>query len=167
MAVDKLTQDVVSLQNDMTHVGTVVDMLDVSIEKLTELSTTISQLLAVQGNRLDMQEKLQEKLQELVDKRKNETDDAINKAYLRMERMEEKFQQDIKDNNNKVDDEIADLNTNITQLLTDMKKEISDQHKSTDERIKTVEKWMWTIAGVTGTFVTLFTILEQFTNIFG
>jgi hemerythrin superfamily protein len=67
------------------QVGNLVDRLDVTIEKLTEVSTTVSQLLAVQGNRLDFQEKVAAKLEDLIEKRRVETETMIKDLHKKIE----------------------------------------------------------------------------------
>jgi len=44
--VKKLAETIATLQTDMAQVGTLVERLDVTIEKLTEVSTHVSNLLA-------------------------------------------------------------------------------------------------------------------------
>jgi uncharacterized coiled-coil protein SlyX len=117
--VKKLSEDVTSLQKDMAQVGTLVDRLDVTIEKLTEVSSTVSQLLAVQGNRLEFQEKVASKLEDLVEKRRQETDTMVKDLHTKIEKVESDTYKDIEANKDK---------------------EMSD-------RIGRLEKWMWTIVG--------------------
>lgn len=83
--VKKLAESVNDLQKDMAQVGTLVDRLDVTIEKLTEVSTTVSQLLAVQGNRLDFQEKVAAKLEDLIEKRRVETETMIKDLHKKID----------------------------------------------------------------------------------
>lgn len=137
--IRKLSENVVSLQKDMAQVGLLVDRLDVTIEKLTEVSSTVSQLLAVQGNRLEFHEKVQEKMQELVEKRRVETDTAINSVYGRIEKVEKDLQNDMVDTEEKIINKIDEL-----------KKDGENQHKELNQRMTRLEKWMWTMLGGLG-----------------
>lgn len=134
--VKKLAENVSHLQQDMAQVGALVDRLDVTIEKLTEVSSTVSQLLAVQGNRLEFQEKVQEKLQELVEKRRQETDANIKDVYIRIEKVEKDLQNDMVESENKIIAKIESLQVSGTQ-----------QHKEMGDRIARLEKWMWLVVG--------------------
>lgn len=116
--VKKLAENVSSLQKDMAQVGVLVDRLDITIEKLTEVSSTVSQLLAVQGSRLEFSEKVQEKLQDLVEKRRQETDDNIKAVYVRIEKVEKDLQ--------------IDMETSENKIIT---------------KIEEMQKWMWTAMG--------------------
>lgn len=147
--VKRLAENVSSLQQDMAQVGALVDRLDVTIEKLTEVSSTVSQLLAVQGNRLEFQEKVAEKLQDLVEKRRQETDTSIKEVYNRVEKVEKDLQKDIDDNQIEVIKEIKDLRT-----------EGQNQHKEMNDRIGRLEKWMWTLGGAAIIIAVLFNKIE-------
>jgi len=134
--VKKLSENVASLQKDMAQVGTLVDRLDITIEKLTEVSTTVSQLLAVQGNRLEFQEKIQERLEKMVEDRRIETDKGIKDVYVRIENVERGLQEDMDDNYTKIANKIEEL-----------KKEGNEQHKVLNDRMTRMEKWMWMLIG--------------------
>lgn len=134
--VKQLAVDVSELQKDMAQVGVLVDRLDVTIEKLTEVSTTVSQLLAVQGNRLEFQEKVAERLQELVEKRKQEMDNSIKDVYARVEKIEEDIYKEMESSHKDVLDEIKSL-----------KVDGAKQHQDMNDRIGRFERWMWTCIG--------------------
>jgi uncharacterized coiled-coil protein SlyX len=134
--IQSLSTKVADLQKDMAQVGTLVDRLDITIEKLTEVSTTVSQLLAVQGSRLEFQEKVAERLQEVVEKRRQETDNNIRELYVRIEKVESDLHGDIDRQNERVIDEIKSLRADGEK-----------QHKEMNERITRLEKWMWTVVG--------------------
>jgi monomeric isocitrate dehydrogenase len=144
--VKKLAENVSSLQKDMAQVGALVDRLDVTIEKLTEVSTSVSQLLAVQETRLEFHEKVQEKLQDLVEKRRQETDDNIKSVYNRIEKVEKDLQGDMEHTEDR-----------IIKKIEEMQKASSDQHEKINngitQRIDRLERWMWTVVG--GGFVVM------------
>jgi len=134
--VKKLSENVASLQKDMAQVGTLVDRLDITIEKLTEVSSTVSQLLAVQGNRLEFQEKVQERIEKMVEDRRQETDKNIKDVYVRIEKVEKDLQEEMDDTYNKIATKIEEL-----------KKEGTEQHKIINDRMTRMEKWMWMLIG--------------------
>lgn len=149
-ALEKLNDSVSALQRDMATVGTLVDRLDITIEKLTEVSTTVSQLLAVQGNRLEVQEKVQEKLQDMVEKRRLETEQSVKDIYSKMGQVETDLQEDMDKNHDKV----------ITKI-EELQKAGAEQHKEVNERIGRLEKWMWTLIGGSAIVAFLFNNFES------
>ena len=134
--VKKLSDTISTLQQDMAQVGTLVDRLDVTIEKLTEVSTRVSELLAVQGTRLLNQEKVSEQIQTLIETRRVETDTNIKDVYVRVERVE-------KDLYNEID---ASQKTVLTEIK-EMRAESTIQHNELKSKVNRLEKWMWTLIG--------------------
>lgn len=132
----RLEDNVNNLQRDMAQVGSLVERLDLTIEKLTEVSSNVSQLLAVQVMRLDNQEKMAEKLQDSVEKRKQETDNAIKEVYARIERVEKDLTVDMEKNQDKIIAKIEELRCDGTR-----------QHGELHTRMDRIEKWMWTLIG--------------------
>jgi DNA repair ATPase RecN len=134
--VKKLSDTISTLQQDMAQVGTLVDRLDVTIEKLTEVSTRVSELLAVQGTRLLNQEKVSEQIQTLIETRRVETDTNIKDVYIRVERVEKDLYNDIEASQTKVLTEIKE-----------MRAESTTQHNELKTKVNRLEKWMWTLIG--------------------
>lgn len=134
--VKKLSDSIGILQQDMAQVGALVERLDVTIEKLTEVSTRVSELLAVQGTRLEAQEKISDNLQGLIEKRRVETDTNIKDVYLRVEKVEKDLYNEIEASQEKVLNEIKE-----------MRAESTVQHNELKSKVNRLEKWMWTMIG--------------------
>lgn len=134
--IRKIEENVSSLQRDMAQVGTLVDRLDITIEKLTEVSTTVSQLLAVQLNRLEVQEKTSDKIQEIIEQRRVETDKSINEVYDHIDKIETNLQTEMRQNQEK-----------ILKKIDELKTEGYVQHKQINDRMTKIEKWIWILIG--------------------
>lgn len=130
------SQRIAELEKDMAQVGSLVDRLDVTIEKLTEVSTTVSQLLAVHDSRLEHQEKIGEKLQDLVETRRVETEGYVKDLHSKIDRVEKDLTDDIEDSNKEVIKKIEELHDKTTM-----------QHKEINERFTKAERWMYLCAG--------------------
>lgn len=134
--LQKLESDVTSLQRDMAQIGVLVDRLDVTIEKLTEVSTTVARLLAVQENRLENQEKIADKVQSSLESHKIETNKMVKDLYDKIHDVEEDLIRDMDSNQDKVIKKIEEL-----------KSEGSVQHQEMSNRLNRLEKWMWILLG--------------------
>lgn len=134
--VKKLADTISILQQDMAQVGTLVERLDVTIEKLTEVSSRVSELLAVQGTRLENQEKVSEQIQTLIEKRRVETDSNIKDVYIRVERVEKDLY-----------DEIEASQEKVLREIKEMRAESTTQHNELKGKVNRLEKWMWTCIG--------------------
>lgn len=152
--IKDLDKRVSNLQNDMNHIDSLIDRLDTTIEKLTEVSTTVSQLLAVQGSRLVMQEKVAESLQSKMDKHKEDTERNNKEIYNKIDTVEREVHNEIQSTNKAVINEIKSLRGDIKEQSTDWKK----QNVDISSRIDKLERWSWLIFG--GAMV-IFTLLDK------
>lgn len=135
-SIIKLADDVSYLQQDMAKVGLLVDRLDTTIDKLTEVSSNISQLLAVHENKLSTLELLSKNITDMVEKRRIETEDKLQQLHARISSGEKELAE-------KIDLQYDE----ILEEIKEMRKESADQHSKLSARITAMEKWMWIIVG--------------------
>ena len=120
----------------MAKVDTLVERLDVTIEKLTEVSANVSQLLAVQENRLVTQEKMADKLQEHLENNKKETEISFKEVYSKISMIEKELTEDMEETKDKV-----------IQRIDELSKEGTGQHNALNDRISKIERYMWILIG--------------------
>jgi septation ring formation regulator EzrA len=137
--VDKLVDDISHLRKDMAVVGALVDRLDTTIDKLTDISNSVSSLLAVHETKLTTQEILSKQLADLVETRRVETDEKVQLLHNRISNGEKEIKEQI-------DQQYDELMTEIKA----MRAESVAQHNTLSERITTMEKWMWLVVGGSG-----------------
>lgn len=145
--VNKLAEDMSYLRKDMAVVGALVDRLDTTIDKLTDISNSVSSLLAVHETKLTSQEIISKQLADLVEARRVETDDKIQILHERISSGERELKTSI-------DDQYDELMKEIKA----MRAESTVQHNTLSDRITTMEKWMWTVIGgsaIVGGLITL------------
>lgn len=145
--VNKLAEDMSYLRKDMAVVGALVDRLDTTIDKLTDISNSVSSLLAVHETKLTSQEIISKQLADLVEARRVETDDKIQILHERISSGERELKESI-------DDQYDELMKEIKE----MRAESTVQHNTLSNRITTMEKWMWTVIGgsaIVGGLITL------------
>lgn len=116
--IHKIHNEVIALQKDMSQINSLVDKLDLTIEKLTDVSSNVSRLLAVHETRLENQEKAGSQLATMIEKNKEQIDVELQKIY----------------------DRIADTKK-------DLRQEIDDRHDEVMSELKQIQKWMWLVSG--------------------
>jgi methyl-accepting chemotaxis protein len=154
--LNELSREVSKLKTDMAQVNTLVDRLDVTIEKLTEVSTTVSQLLAVQGSRLEQQEKSATQLSLLLEKRRDEASENYEMLHKRITSSERDFKHEIEKLNDKILDEMKAMRDDNAKQQQAMIKKITD-----------LEKWVWVVSGgaaVVGFLISHVIDLSKFFN---
>lgn len=133
---NKLAEDVSYLSRDMAVINTLVGRLDATIDKLTDISTSVSSLLAVHETKLTSQEIISKQLSDLVETRRVEIDDKVKTLHERISSGEREIKE-------KIDDQYDELMKEIKE----MRAESTIQHNTLSDRITTMEKWMWTVIG--------------------
>lgn len=145
--VNKLAEDMSYLRKDMAVVGALVDRLDTTIDRLTDISNSVSSLLAVHETKLTSQEIISKQLADLVEARRVETDDKIQILHERISSGEREIKE-------KIDDQYDEL----MKEFKEMRAESTLQHNTLSDRITTMERWMWTVIGgsaIVGGLITL------------
>ena len=135
-SVNKLAEDVSYLNRDMAVVNTLVGRLDMTIDKLTDISSNVSNLLAVHETKLTSQEIISKQLSDVVEARRVETDDKFQLLHERISSGERELKANI--------DEQYD---ELMKEIKEMRAESAAQHTTLSDRITAMEKWMWTVIG--------------------
>ena len=131
-----IRKDISSLQQDMAKVNVISSRIDTTLEKLTEVSSSVAKLLAVHENRIDQQEKVSAHLSDLIEKRKDEYDKMIGNIYSRINETEKELYREIESTTDKV-----------VKELKQMREEQNNQHVEMNKRINKIEKWIWIVSG--------------------
>ena len=113
------------MANDFEQLERIVEKLDVSIDKLTEVSNNVSKLLAVHDTRLNVIEK---------DTVRNEDD--IRDIHVKMDNI-------AKEINKKLDQSMQ----NSVDGHAKIQAAIEEQIKGIDARVRVLEVWRWLVIG--------------------
>lgn len=127
-----------AVEVELEVLKSVVNKLDSSLEKISEVSNSIARLLAVHNERLDTLEKT-------GDKRENEIRDLHSRITTqtreileKLEAVEKKIEQRMKEN--------SDASSAAHKSIQN---EINQDLKYLDKRMKVQENWRWYILGIT------------------
>ena len=113
------------MANDFEQLERIVEKLDISIDKLTEVSNNVSRLLAVHDTRINIIEK---------DTVRNEDD--IRDIHVKMDNI-------AKEINKKLDQSMA----NSVEGHARIQAAIEEQLKGIDARVRVLEVWRWLVIG--------------------
>jgi ferritin-like metal-binding protein YciE len=101
------------------------DRLDAVVEKLTDIQSDLNKMIAVHEQRLNQTEKQMNTLEDVVEKRREESDVKLKDVYDTMRTEDKK----------------------ILDELKNMREEASKQHSALSERFNKMEKILWTYMG--------------------
>ena len=136
------------LEQDLRQMGGLFDRLDISIEKITELNTTIKEVLAVHEQRISATEVDIERTYDTFEEK-------YEQLHSRISTVNRELVKDLKNNTDKVMDAVLDM------------RESMDTHaKIHDDRIRSLEKRQWMMMGAAAVLGFLIGNTEFFQLIF-
>lgn len=134
--------DVELLKRDIDRLGVLFDKLDVTIEKLTEVSSSLNRMLAVHENRLVQQEESTRTLFSIIEDRRRQS--------------EEKYDQ--------FSDKITSVRDDIQVKLADSMDKMSERLDEMAKSVNHLDRWKYFVIGgaiVIGFLISRLPILEK------
>ena len=132
------------MEKDIKQMSSLFGKLDISIEKITELNTSIKEVLAVHEQRISDTEIDIERTYDTFDEK-------YEQLHSRISTVNRELVKDLKDNTDKVMDAVMQLRDGI------------DEHaKFHDDRIRSLEKRQWMMMGADAVLRFLIGNLEFF-----
>lgn len=110
---------------ELDHMEKRQNRIEDAIERLTEISSDLNKMLAVQEQRLSQQEKITNVMEETLERRREEYDRKLQTVYDVMRAEDNK----------------------ILEELEDMRKEQKNQHKEIADKMTALEKIIWMYLG--------------------
>ena len=129
MVEANLQTKIAVMESDIKQMTSLFGRLDVSIEKITELNTTITEVLAVHEQRISATEVDIERTYDTFEEK-------YEQLHSRISTVNRELVKDLKNNTDKVMDAVLDM------------RESMDTHaKIHDDRIRSLEKRQWMMMG--------------------
>jgi chromosome segregation ATPase len=113
------------MANEIESLEKIVEKLDLSIDKLTEVSNNVSKLLAVHDTRLNV-----------IEKDTVQNEDDIRDIHHKIEVL-------VKELSVKIDKSM----TNSTEGHAKIMEKVDEKIKGIDARVKVLEVWRWLVIG--------------------
>jgi rubrerythrin len=127
-----LKTDVEIIKRDVSAIQGFSVKIDDAIEKLAEVSNSISKMLIVNENKLQNHDQMIDGIKLAMSERKNDFEKQVDALHVRITLMQSENH--------------ADRDKHHKELLAAVK-EISEMQKSMDTRITTLEQWKWYVLG--------------------
>ena len=126
-----------ALDIEIEVLKSVVNKLDTSLQKISEVSNSIGRLLAVHDERLN-------NLEKVVDKRSSDIDNLHARITTTTKEVVDKIEQMAQ----KIDSKLRAAESLSTIQHADIKKEIQEDVKGIEKRLSVLEQWRWYVLGV-------------------
>jgi chromosome segregation ATPase len=125
-----------SVDSQVKVLESVVDRIDTSIEKLTEVSNSIGKLLAVHDERLNTLEKVHDRQEDDIRDLHSRISTISREICDKLDQVETALESQIKDHSN-----------NSERMHKELKGDLDSKLKNLDDRINLLERWRWLILG--------------------
>ncbi len=137
LTVKSLETELAIVKNEIGQIGHLFSKLEITLEKITNVSTNVSQILAVHERRL------------------HETDLQFESVKNRMEIGDGRVKEDIKDLHSRVTSTSREVEEKMTReiekvlhAIQDLKTHMLEKDTKLEERIETLERWRWIMVGI-------------------
>lgn len=130
--LNTLKTDVEIIKRDISAIHSFSGKIDDAIEKMAEVSNSISKMLIVHENKLQNHDQLIDGLKISLSERKNDFEKQVELLHKRIS--------DMKEENH------AEREKYHKEILNALK-DIAETHKDLDSRISVLENWKWYIMG--------------------
>jgi len=159
---NKLNETVGLLQTDMTKVGLLVDRLDVTITKLSDISNNFSQMLAVHEAKISAHESTTKHVLDLIESRRNYVEKRLLATETKIMNGEKELISRMDQQYDDIIHEIKTMRAELLQRNQEDGKSVSDKLTEFEKRMTLLERWQWKAAGAIGVFTLLFATAISF-----
>lgn len=138
MALDETTvsTDIALLKKDVVNLVALAGKYDLNADKLQDIVNSLSNLLALQEQRLSSQERASKLLEGVVELRRTEHNADIKEIHTRINTV-----------NRELIDKIGASEENILNTIQSLRDELKTDKSGFLDRIKEIEGWRWMITG--------------------
>lgn len=135
--VKSLETELAIVKNEIGQIAHLFSKLEITLEKITNVSTNVSQILAVHERRLQ------------------ENDLQFESVKNRMEISDGRVKEDIKDlhsrvtsTSREVEEKMSKEIDKVLDAIQDLKIHMLEKDNKLEERIETLERWRWIMVGI-------------------
>lgn len=125
-----------AVETELEVLKSVVNKLDSSLEKISEVSNSIGKLLAVHDERIDQLEKISEKRSDDVKELHSRITTQTREIVEKIAALEKNIEDRIKDSDKITKDAHKEIESGVQIEITKL-----------DTRIEMLEKWRWYVLG--------------------
>lgn len=125
-----------SIETEVEYIKHLMQKLDVSIEKISQVSNDVGRLLAVHDERISQ-------LERKADKKTDDIKEIQEKVAVQTKEILDKLDKLDDALSHKINTDIGDLKRQQNECYKDLSKTLDDL----ETRIDTIERWKWVVIG--------------------
>lgn len=129
--------DIELLKKDVTTMSALLEKFDTTMDKIQEIATNLTRMIALQEQRIENHERITSEVQGILEMRRQEHNSNIKDVYNRINTV-----------NKELTDKIEDTEKTILTELHKMREEIKGSEKGLGSRLGQIEMWKYGIAAI-------------------
>lgn len=149
------------LEKDVDQIGLLCTKLDTTIEKVQELTSAMTKMLALHEERIEKQEQRDTELLRMLEQRRIETETGMKELHSRITTTDRETKQSLQNTEDRIEENVSGMMAEVLAEVRELKKSQEDHHKIMNERLTTVEKKIWVFVGGSAVIIFLLTRLPQ------
>lgn len=133
---DELKIDVELLKKDVTMISNLCTKFDATIDKMQEIASNLSRMVSLQEQRIEVQEKITQEVQSVLEKRRLEHVEDTKELHSRITTVNRELTQKIDESEKRI---LAELHS--------MRDELRAEKKTFGSRLSEIESWKYMMVG--------------------
>lgn len=134
MSEQEIKVDIELLKKDVTTMSALLSKFDTTIDKMQEIASSLSRMVSLQEQRLEVQEKTTSEMQSILEMRRQEHNNNIKDVYNRINTV-----------NKELTDKIEDTEKAILSELQKLRDDLSRKDEGIGTRLGQIETWKYGI----------------------
>jgi len=131
------------VENDVKQMGQLFDRMDTAIEKITDISNAVNQMLAVHEAKLNTHSTKQNEIFSLFESRRKDVENSNKEIHSRITTQGRELQSEMKEDTRRVMEAIDQLKSMIRNSI---RESVEDVNKLED-RVVQLEQRQWLVMG--------------------
>jgi chromosome segregation ATPase len=145
----KLSERVAILENQSVQLGAILSKLETTIDRLTEVSTSLKEFVVVHDHRLGQIESHGREVTNALERRRRETDDQIEEIQHTVQSMDVTLQRHMR-----AEEEMMKGTNNSLNRIENNQSDVR-------ERVELLERWRWQMAGGLAVLTAIFSLIAN------
>jgi dsDNA-specific endonuclease/ATPase MutS2 len=133
---DEIKIDVELLKKDVTMISNLCSKFDTTIDKMQEIASNLSRMVSLQEQRIEVQEKITQEVQSVLEKRRLEHVEDTKELHSRITTVNRELTQKIEDSEKRI---LAELHS--------MREELRKDDRTFGEKLAAIESWKYMAVG--------------------
>jgi len=134
--VKTLETEVALVKQDVSQIGQLFSKLETALDKITDVSNNISQILAVHEQRLHEGEKEFETLRSDMNTAEDKFDHEVKDLHSRLT-----------SNTREIENKMSKEIDKVLDSIKDLKEHLIDKNDKIENRLVALERWRWILVG--------------------